>query len=196
MNSTHSYGRWWSFLVKPSFFSLFQDYKPLLEFCRNSGIPVSASNCPRRYSRLVAKHGSEILATLPEKSRTFFAPLPFRKPSDAYCRNFLRAMQLVHDGDVTISDKMSRMLDAQTLWDATMAFSIDESLEKVDLVAHISGFFHVRNDLGIIEHLHHRRPDILCESVVIIPEESPDFNPEEHLGAADSVILTDLNQVI
>ena len=105
-------------------------------------------------------------------------------------------MQLVHDGDVTISDKMSRMLDAQTLWDATMAFSIDQSFDRLDLVAHVSGFFHVRNNLGIIEHLRDRREDILSESVVIIPEESPDFVAEDHLGAADAVILTDLNQVI
>jgi hypothetical protein len=142
------------------------------------------------------KHGAEILTTLPEKSRNFLAPLPFRKPSDAYTKNFLRAMQIVHVDDVIISEKMSRMLDAQTLWDATMAFSIDESFDNVDLVAHVSGYFHVRNDLGIIEHLRHRRKDILSESVVMFPEESPNFSSEDHLGSADTIILTDLNQVI
>jgi len=47
-----------------------------------------------------------------------------------------------------------------------------------------------------LEHLKHRRENVLSETVVILPEETPDFNGDEHFGAADSVILTDLNKVV
>jgi hypothetical protein len=61
--------------------------------------------------------------------------LPFREASAEYRRNFFRAMNLVHVDDVTVSGRMTKMLQAQTLWDSTMAFSIEESFETVDLVS-------------------------------------------------------------
>ena len=45
------------------------------------------------------------------------------------------------------------MLDAQSLWDATMADSIHKALDKVDRVVHVTGYFHVQYKLGLVEHL-------------------------------------------
>ena len=174
-----------------------EDYKPLLEFCRLSGIPVIAANCPRRYSKLVGKNGRQILDQLPQRSQAFIAPLPYQNPSPKYCENFLKIMNIFHDDnkEMKMTDNMMKMLDAQTLWDATMAFSIFESFEKLNFVAHISGYFHVQQNLGILEHLNHYCPDVSSYTVVMLPEDKPDFNPEDHSGLADSLVLTDLNKI-
>ena len=63
-----------------------EDYKPLLQFCKHSKVPVIAANCPRRYSKLVGKNGRQILDNLPAKSCTLIPPLPYQKPSEAYCQ--------------------------------------------------------------------------------------------------------------
>jgi uncharacterized iron-regulated protein len=69
------------------------DYKPLLEFCKQSKLPVIAANCPRRYSKMAGKNGREILENLPDKSRSLFAPLPYQKPSEAYCQVILLSLK-------------------------------------------------------------------------------------------------------
>lgn len=110
-------------------------------------------------------------------------------------------MQIFGDENhkVEMTDKMERMLDAQSLWDATMAFSISESFQKqkVDFVAHVSGYFHVKQNLGILEHLkgYCGGQNVLSHTVVMLPEDKPDFDEKEHFGLADTVVLTDLNQI-
>jgi len=174
-----------------------EDYKPLLEFCREFQVPVIAANCPRRYSKLVGKNGRQILDNLPQKSRALIAPLPYQNPSQKYCENFLKIMNIFHDEnqELIMTERMRKMLDAQSLWDATMAFSISESFEKLNFVAHISGYFHVQQNLGLVEHLNHYSPDVLSYTLVMLPEDKPEFNPDDHSGLADSLILTDLNKI-
>ncbi len=76
-----------------------------------------------------------------------------------------------------------------------MAFSIFESFEKLNFVAHISGYFHVQKNLGIVEHLNHYASDVSSYTVVMLPEEKPEFYPEDHSDLADSLVLTDLNKI-
>ena len=47
------------------------------------------------------------------------------------------------------------MLGAQSLWDATMAHSVTKALYRSNLVVHVAGYFHVKQNLGIPEHLAH-----------------------------------------
>ena len=176
-----------------SLFRLFQSYRPLLEFCRSRRIPVTGSNCPRRYSRLVAKNGREILTTLPEGSRKLIAPVTYRDASDDYRRNFLNAMNVVYRDEVALDDRMVKMLDSQTLWDSTMAFSIFESLKTCEIIFHLSGYFHVQNDLGIVEHLRRLDEDVECRSVVILPDENPHLD-ETNRNLADWIVVTDINR--
>lgn len=85
------------------------------------------------------------------------------------------------------------MLDAQSLWDATMADSIVKALEIHDLVVHVSGYFHVQQGLGLCEHLRSLRPEVTIQTVVMLPEETPSaFNPESHSDLGDFVVLTPL----
>ena len=52
-------------------------------------------------------------------------------------------------------NRLKRMLGAQSLWDATMAHSVTKALYRSNLVVHIAGYFHVKQNLGIPEHLAH-----------------------------------------
>lgn len=92
---------------------------------------------------------------------------------------------------------MDNMLAAQALWDAAMAFSIDEYLEvhAEGLVLHMVGAFHVTEGLGTPEALRHYRPGTATLVVVIEAVEDPTaFDPEVHAGLGDFVILTDASR--
>jgi uncharacterized iron-regulated protein len=84
-------------------------------------------------------------------------------------------------------------LQAQTLWDAAMAYSITTFLASHPgaLVYHVVGGFHVENFTGTPEKVEFYRPG--TRSVVVAMELAEDFRTfdEEHAGKGDFVILTD-----
>ena len=89
------------------------------------------------------------------------------------------------------------MLGAQSLWDATMAHSIIKALYRSNLVVHVAGYFHIKSNLGIPEHLTHYGGSLEYgqTSIVMLPEEDLVFTESEHKNAADLVVLTDINAV-
>lgn len=111
-------------------------------------------------------------------------------------------------------DVSSNFLDAQVLWDATMAHAIaqqllvDAAVEPVvaaaspepaapkPLVIHVCGKFHCEQGLGIPEHLDQYAPGTRLLCVVFVPSKSMVLTAEEFqqsglLGLADYVVLTD-----
>lgn len=89
---------------------------------------------------------------------------------------------------------MENGLWAQTLWDASMAHAITTFLDAHPggLVVHMVGGFHVENYTGIPEKVGYYRPE--TRTLVVHMDVSPDFrtfDPEEHAGRGDFVILTD-----
>jgi hypothetical protein len=91
-------------------------------------------------------------------------------------------------------DFMERGLQAQTLWDASMAHTITTFLDMHPgaLVLHMVGGFHVKNFTGIPEKVQFYRPG--TRSLVIHMDMADDFetfDPAEHAGRGDFVILTD-----
>ena len=89
------------------------------------------------------------------------------------------------------------LLDAQSLWDATMAYSVAEHLMRRPdaLVLHVAGGFHVEERTGIAEHLYRYRPGARLLVVAVRPENDVSaFDPERMGGLGDFVILTDASQ--
>lgn len=89
---------------------------------------------------------------------------------------------------------MENGIQAQTLWDASMAYAIATFLERNPgaLVLHMVGGFHVENFTGIPEKVHYYRPE--TRNLVVSMQMAEDinaFDPEEHAGKGDFVILTD-----
>jgi hypothetical protein len=89
---------------------------------------------------------------------------------------------------------MRNGLDAQTLWDASMAYAISTFLDRNPgaLVLHAVGSFHVKNRTGIPEQLEFYRPGTRTMVVVMeLADDFTSFDAEKHGGLGDFVILTD-----
>ncbi len=93
-----------------------------------------------------------------------------------------------------MGDFMENGLQAQTLWDASMAHSITSFLDMNpgSLVVHVVGGFHVQNFTGIPEQIRHYRPETRMLVVAMeVTEDFETFHDEEFGGVGDFVILTD-----
>ena len=89
---------------------------------------------------------------------------------------------------------MENGLQAQALWDASMAYAITTYLvmHPGALVVHAVGGFHVEHFTGIPEQVQYYRPG--TRSLVVSMDVADDFrtfDPKEHAGRGDFVILTD-----
>jgi hypothetical protein len=179
-----------------------RDYRPLLERAREEGIRVVAANAPRRYANRVSRLGAEALHDLSPEAMESLPPLPFPEASDAYRKEWEERMTSImaahgHDGGGGGIGHGPHggdgPLQAQALWDATMAFSIHGTLpnggadredgegrgrtegepeEDGILVLHLTGSFHVENRTGTPEALRHYRPGV--RDLVITTRRVPD----------------------
>src|SRR5262249_62254376 len=85
-------------------------------------------------------------------------------------------------------------VEAQSLWDATMAYTIAEHLLRRPRaqVIHVNGSFHSEQRMGIPEHLLRYRPGTSLLVVTILPHNSfPKFDVAELADRCDFVIVTD-----
>ena len=88
----------------------------------------------------------------------------------------------------------SYLIDAQSLWDASMAHSLAKALmaQPGALVLHMVGGFHVEGATGTPEHLLRYRPGTRILVVAVRPHtDVTAFDAEEFGGLGDFVILTD-----
>jgi len=87
-----------------------------------------------------------------------------------------------------------RGLEAQSLWDASMAYTIAEHLLRQPRaqVVHVNGSFHSEQRMGIPEHLLRYRPGTSLLVVTILPHKGfPRFEVGEMVDRGDFVIVTD-----
>jgi uncharacterized iron-regulated protein len=168
------------------------DYKPLVDFAKTSKLEVIAANAPRRYVNMVSRGGRDSLKQLSPEAQRWLAPLPYGEASEAYAKKFNAQMGQTSDSMTPV--KHSPMLNAQALWDATMAFSIFEYLKRAKnpLVVHLNGAFHTENRLGTPEHLLKYSPKTRFLVVTMRYEENfTNFDKTKHADSGDFVILTD-----
>src|SRR5436305_11382645 len=88
----------------------------------------------------------------------------------------------------------ARGLEAQSLWDASMAYTIAEFLLRQPRaqVVHVNGSFHSEQRMGIPEHLLRYRPGTSLVVVTIVPHKSfPKFDVAEMTDKGDFVIVAD-----
>lgn len=167
------------------------DYRPLFEFAKQNKLAVIAANAPRRYVNMVSRGGRAALNQLSPEAKRWLAPLPYPASSAEYAKKFNALMGNVKS---EASREPSKILEAQTLWDATMAFSIAERLkkDKNNLVIHLNGSFHTENRLGTAEHLQRLQPTAKILVVTMRTEEDyTKFDRAKHSNLGDFVILTD-----
>ncbi len=176
------------------------DYRPLVEYAREHGLPVIAANAPRRYVNLVSRRGRAALTDLPAEARLWLPPLPYAAPSAAYRARWegLMGGMSAHADTAAAAPAMppeasARMLDAQGLWDASMAYAAARYLRnnRSGAVLHLAGAFHVERGSGIADHLRRYAPRARVLAVVIRPADLAAAFPPELRGLADFIFLTD-----
>ena len=165
------------------------DYRPLVEFAKQNNLPVIAANAPRRYVNMVSRTGRESLKQLSPDAKRWLASLPYAFASETYAAKFDALMGNMKSE----TNAPSKMLEAQALWDATMAFSIAEQTkkEKNALVVHLNGGFHTENRLGTAEQLLKINPKTKILVVTMRYEDDfTKFDKAKHENLGDFVILT------
>ena len=166
------------------------DYRPLVELAKAQKLDIIAANAPRRYVNMVSRSGRDALNQLSPEAKKWLAPLPYGEPSKTYGDKFNALMGSMPEANAGLN----KILASQSLWDATMAFSISEYLKKTKkpLVVHLNGAFHTESRLGTVEHLLKYRPKTRVLVVTMrYEDEFTKFDKDKHTGLGDFVILTD-----
>lgn len=101
--------------------------------------------------------------------------------------------QVVGDPVTSRYEPNSNMIQAQALWDATMAHSITKALvEHIGgFVLHMAGSFHVAQGTGIQEHILEYRPGTRVTTVVMTKvDDITAWSDSKYAPLADYVVLT------
>ena len=129
------------------------DYAPLIELAKREGLPVVATNVPRRYASLVAKEGLGALGELTAEARQYLPPLPLQVP---YEQPSYKAMLEMTGHEM----RANTFIEAQALKDATMAYRIAQFAKPGQVLFHINGSYHSDLKEGIITYLNQYRPGL------------------------------------
>jgi len=148
-----------------------EDYRPLVELAKNRGIPVIASNVPRRTAAEVAM-ADEISANVMGED-SIYLPANIHLDSEEYYERFAALMEKMPHSTPMKGLKVEALYKAQVLKDAVMAASLEPFLDH--RIFFCCGRFHSEYHLGIPYQLQKNHPElkvavVVCaESVIGLP---------------------------
>jgi uncharacterized iron-regulated protein len=189
--------------------SNYRDYKPMVEFAKKNSLSVVCANAPSRYTNLAGRKGQKALAELPAASKNYFAPLPYDTAQGPYYEK-LQALSshAPAPAPAAITDTAKaaapalpvmsmgdfNLIMAQSLWDATMAYSISEFLKnnKGTKVMHVNGRFHSDEGFAVATQLKKYAPKAKMLIISAGADDSfPNIDWSKHKHLGDYVIITD-----
>ncbi len=187
-----------NFLKDARVWNNYRDYKPMVEFAKKNNLDIVCANAAGRYTNLVGRKGQEALMALTEESKENFAPLPYDTASGKY---YEKLMALTSHSSSTDTSKKTmpamgafNLILSQSLWDATMAYSIAEYWKhhKQNKIMHVNGRFHSDEGFAVVTQLKKYKSKI--KSLIISTGTDASFPNIEwskftHLG--DYIIITD-----
>ncbi|HLN52497.1 MAG TPA: ChaN family lipoprotein [Lentimicrobium sp.] len=160
------------------------DYKPLLQFARDSSLRFIATNIPRRYAAIVNKDGFEGLNALNDEAKSYIAPLPVTYDSElSGYKEMLSMMEGSGHENVNLPK-------AQAIKDATMAYFILKNLTKGDKFIHFNGTYHSDNFQGIMWYLKQARPDLKILTISSVEQDDLSKLSDENKEKADFILVT------
>ncbi|MCX6188323.1 MAG: ChaN family lipoprotein [Bacteroidetes bacterium] len=183
--------------------SNYRDYKPLVEFSKLHQLDVICANSPARYTNLAGRKGQQALMELPKESKKFFAPLPYDTATGKYFEK-LEALSghgpASTDTSKTKTPSMSmgsfNLILAQSLWDATMAYSIADyqKKNKSKKIMQVNGRFHSDEGFAVVTQLKKYNSKLKPLVISTGSEDSfPNINWNEYKKLGDYIIITDPN---
>lgn len=156
------------------------DYKPIIEFAKNEGIPVVASNIPRRFASMVYHEGIEILDDLSDEAKESIAPLPIE--IDLELPGYQNIMEMAH------GHGGENLPKSQAVKDATMGYFILQHKEGNSRVLHLNGSYHSDNYEGIYWYLRHYGFEGNIMTITTVERDNPEAFDEELEGTADIIL--------
>jgi uncharacterized iron-regulated protein len=181
--------------------SNYKDYRPMVEFAKENKLAVVCANAPSRYTNMAGRLGQESLQKLPKETQQWFAPLPYDTASGAYYEK-LTGLSLHAPATADTAKKKLPAINmgnfnlvvAQSLWDATMAYSIASNWKanKKKKIFQVNGKFHSDERFAIVTQLSKYAPKA---KVIVISsasdEKFPDIQWSDYQKEGDFVIITD-----
>ena len=161
------------------------DYKPLVEFAKDSGLYFMATNVPRRYASLVNSKGFEGLEELSDEAKAFLPPLPPVYDSTLNC--YASMMNMEGMG----SHVTANFPKAQAIKDATMAHFILQNWEPGKVLLHYHGAYHSQNYESIYWYLKHENPELKIVTIHSVTQDDISELTEKNMGLADFTICVD-----
>lgn len=188
------------FLKDAQVWGNYRDYKPMVELAKKSNLDVICANAASRYSNLAGRKGQAALMQLPAASKKYFAPLPYDTATGAYHKKLLNMM----GHNISIKDTLPKappmammggfnIVLAQSLWDATMAYSIAEYLKSHanKKVFQVNGRFHSDEGFAVVAQLKTQFPKA---KILIISggseDEFPNINWKKLAHFGDFILIT------
>lgn len=179
--------------------SNYRDYKPMVDYARNKKMDVVCANAPSRYANLVGRAGLRALEILPDDSKKNFAPLPYDTATGQY---YLKLTGLQHDDGDSSKPAMPAMSTnfnlvlSQSLWDATMAYSITEyrkeKKNKYKKIMHVNGRFHSDEHFAVAEQINNYSSKTKTLVISSFSHDSfPKVNWADFKDNGDYIIVTD-----
>lgn len=165
-------------------------YQPVIDAAKAVGAPIVAANAPRTYVRRARIEGYETLRSLPPEERALF-DLPETLEQGGYWERFRDTMRDLR-GDEVDEEAIRRTFSSQMVWDATMAASVANALERddIDRVVHLVGRFHSDFEGGTIRELKRLRPGVRVLSITGVRTGDGLDLAEDDRGRADVVVYT------
>ncbi|MGP8216330.1 MAG: ChaN family lipoprotein [Bacteroidia bacterium] len=186
--------------------SNYRDYRPMVELSKEKRLDVICANSPSRYTNLAGRKGEKALEALPETSKKYFAPLPYDTATGKYYEKLqeMSGHTMMPESAKNDTAKKTAMppmpmmnfdlVVAQSLWDATMAYSISEylKLHPHKKVMQVNGRFHSEEGYAVVEQLRKYSPSI---KILIVSSASDDNFPNidwsQYKSLGDYILITD-----
>jgi uncharacterized iron-regulated protein len=186
--------------------SNYRDYRPMVELAKDKHLDVVCANAPSRYTNIAGRKGEKALEALPESSKPFFAPLPY----DTATGKYYEKLQEMSGHSMTTTPKSKDtakqpamppmpmmtfdLVVAQSLWDATMAYSISEYLKAhpAKKVMQVNGRFHSEQGYAVVAQLRKYCPKAKILIVSSASDESfPTIDWSKYKDLGDYILITD-----
>ncbi|WP_026809214.1 ChaN family lipoprotein [Arenibacter latericius] len=159
------------------------DYAPLVDFAKSNKIPFIATNIPRRYANLVYKNGFSILESLSEEEKKWIAPLPI--PFNSELPTYKNILSMMGDHG------SPKLVMAQAIKDATMAYFILKNHKNNHLFLHFNGAYHSDFYEGILWYLKREKPNLNYKTITTVSQKNLKKLLLENRNKADFIICVD-----
>jgi len=179
--------------------SNYRDYKPMVEFAKEKKLYIICANAASRYANLAGRKGQEALKALPKGSKKNFAPLPYKIAEGDYYKKLMEMSG--HTGGDTAKTKAPAMamgnfdlITAQSLWDATMAYSICSYYKKHKdhKIMQVNGRFHSDEGFAAVAQLKNYSKKIKPLVISTATDEAfPNIKWDDYKKNGDYIIITD-----